>query len=178
MPLTPRGAIPGHLHIFCQKVLPAVFDDSLSYYEVVCKVVKILNEHADLMNDMQETLNLHTEQIKEIQQWIQDFESGVLNPSLEEYVKQWIDENLKFIFDHTVKQVFFGLTQEGYFVAYIPKSWSDIIFDTGFNFTDDTYGRLILRWNVDSVHTVNQKPQLATSKAHGATVDDNIRPVV
>lgn len=29
---------------FCQKILPAVFDDSLSYYELLCKVIDKLNE--------------------------------------------------------------------------------------------------------------------------------------
>ena len=29
-----------------------------------------------------------------------------------------------------VKQVYFGLTDTGYFVAYIPESWNDIIFGT------------------------------------------------
>ena len=28
---------------WCQKVLPAVYDDSLSYYELLCKVVEYLN---------------------------------------------------------------------------------------------------------------------------------------
>lgn len=174
MPLIPQGAIPGHLHIFCQKVLPAVFDDSLSYYEVVCKVAKILNTHTDLLNAMQETLNLHTSQIQEIQQWIQDFNAGNLNPQLQDWIKQWIDANLQLIFTHTAKQVFFGLTSDGYFVAYIPQSWDDIIFDTGHDYTKDTYGRLILRWNTDSVHPVNQTPQAYLEKAHGMTVDDNV----
>ena len=28
---------------WCQKVLPLVYDDSLSYYELLCKVVEFLN---------------------------------------------------------------------------------------------------------------------------------------
>lgn len=175
--MVPKGAVPGHLHIFCQKVLPAVFDDSLSYYEVVCKAVKILNEHADAINDMATTLNLHTDQIAQIQKWIQDFNAGNLNPQLQAWIKQWIDENLKYIFDHTAKQVFFGLTQDGHFVAYIPESWDDIIFDTGWDYGKDTYGRLILRWNTDAQTLVNQTPQTIAEKAHGSLVDDNLPPI-
>ena len=48
------------------------------------------------------------------------------------------------------KNLLFGLTLEGYFVAYCPESWSDIIFDTGMVYGLDTYGRLILRYDVDS----------------------------
>lgn len=36
---------------WCQKVLPLVYDDSLSYYELLCKVVKRLNEiQEDVVN--------------------------------------------------------------------------------------------------------------------------------
>lgn len=35
---------------WAQKVLPAVYDDSLSYYEVLCKVVEYLNEVIDVCN--------------------------------------------------------------------------------------------------------------------------------
>ena len=31
---------------FCQKVLPLVYDDSLSYYEVLCKAISKMNEIA------------------------------------------------------------------------------------------------------------------------------------
>jgi hypothetical protein len=33
----------GAFRFWCQKVLPLVYDDSLSYYELLCKVVKYLN---------------------------------------------------------------------------------------------------------------------------------------
>ena len=34
----------GQFRFWCQKVLPAVYDDSLSYYELLCKLVHYLNE--------------------------------------------------------------------------------------------------------------------------------------
>lgn len=40
------------LRIFCQTVLPAVYDDSLSYYEVLCKVVARLNEDTEVWNTL------------------------------------------------------------------------------------------------------------------------------
>lgn len=39
-----------NLRFWCQKVLPLVYDDSLSYYELLCKVVEKLNECVDLSN--------------------------------------------------------------------------------------------------------------------------------
>lgn len=38
------GRTIGPFRFWCQKVLPLVYDDSLSYYELLCKVVKKLNE--------------------------------------------------------------------------------------------------------------------------------------
>ena len=37
---------------WCHKVLPLVYDDSLSYYELLCKVMKKLNEIIDTVNDI------------------------------------------------------------------------------------------------------------------------------
>lgn len=43
--MKPLPPIPGYVFKFyCQKVLPAVYDDSLSYYEVLCKLTAKLNE--------------------------------------------------------------------------------------------------------------------------------------
>lgn len=40
-----------NLEFWCQKVLPLVYDDSLSYYELVDKVVSKLNELIDFTQD-------------------------------------------------------------------------------------------------------------------------------
>lgn len=50
---TNSGSI-SYLRFWCHKVLPAVFDDSLSYYELLCKVVDKLNEVIDVANLSQE----------------------------------------------------------------------------------------------------------------------------
>lgn len=40
----------------CQKILPLVYDDSLSYYENVCKLTSKMNEIIDDINDGFEAL--------------------------------------------------------------------------------------------------------------------------
>ena len=40
------------LHYYCSKVLPLVYNDTLSYYENVCKVVERLNEIVDVVNEI------------------------------------------------------------------------------------------------------------------------------
>lgn len=39
--------------IYCHKVLPASFDDSLSYYEVICKLTDKINEVIDFTDSVQ-----------------------------------------------------------------------------------------------------------------------------
>ena len=41
-----------HLHDHCFKVLPLVYDESLSYYEVLCKVMKTVNEISEAVEDI------------------------------------------------------------------------------------------------------------------------------
>ena len=41
-----------HLLMLCHKVIPLVYDESLSYYESLCKVAQLLNECIDAVNDI------------------------------------------------------------------------------------------------------------------------------
>ena len=42
-----------YLRFWCQKVLPAVYDQSLSYYEVLCKLAAFLNKTVDEMEKIE-----------------------------------------------------------------------------------------------------------------------------
>lgn len=80
----------------------------------------------------------------------------------EEAINDWFRKDAERIFKELYSSVYFGLTLDGYFVAYVPESWADdIIFDTGAVYGEDTYGRLILRFNVDDSKdgAVNQRPE-------------------
>ena len=116
---------------YCQKVLPAVFDDSLSYYEAVCKMVEKLNEIIKTANLSSESIKLLFELVEGLQKQLDEFKEHGFDDYYKEQVKQWIDDNLYNIFRYTIRQVVFGLTKEGYVVAYVPDSWSDIDFDMG-----------------------------------------------
>lgn len=97
--------------------------------------------------------------MREIASEFEEFKSHGFDDYYADQVARWIDENANLLFDRLARQVYFGLTSEGYFVAYIPRSWDDIIFDTGYDYSKDTYGRLILRFDTDGYSTVNQTPE-------------------
>ena len=62
---------------WCQKVLPLVYDDSLSYYELLCKVVDYLNK---TMEDVEvlhsDVTNLH-EAYEELQEYVNNYFSSL-----------------------------------------------------------------------------------------------------
>lgn len=59
-------------------------------------------------------------------------------------MKSWIREYGVDIIAEEIKTVHFGLTNDGYFCAFIPKSWSEVRFDTVTDSDDPLYGHLML----------------------------------
>ena len=68
---------------WCQKVLPLVYDDSLSYYELLCKVVCKLNELAENQNNL-------SDEIKQVAADLDDFKNQVPG-MIEAKVQEWLD---------------------------------------------------------------------------------------
>lgn len=119
---------------WCQKVLPLVYDDSLSYYELLCKVVDYLNHVIADNNAIIDELDELKQELAVVQEWINNYNTVEIEKIIAE----------------AIKMVFFGLTDSGYFVAYIPDSWEDITFNTtDYDYPDPTnvgYGHLVLSY--------------------------------
>ena len=106
----------GSFRFWCQKVLPLVYDDSLSYYELLCKVVGYLNnviENVDTLNGnidalkdayelLQEYVNSYFDSLDvqtEINNKLDDMASDgslavVLNPIISEEVTAWLAKHI------------------------------------------------------------------------------------
>lgn len=63
-----------------------------------------------------------------------------------ENFREWADKNLPAMVSEMVRFVWFGLTQDGHFVAYVPANWGWLHFDTGIDITEPEYGHLIIRY--------------------------------
>lgn len=138
---------------WCQKVIPLVYDNSLSYYEVLCKVVEMCNDLIIAQNQTTEILKEFGIDIQQLQSEVAQLQTELERIKngdyMSEYINalaQWIDNNLQTLVARIVKYVSFGLSQDGHFVAYIPPTWNFIQFDTVYDPTSDLYGHLILRW--------------------------------
>lgn len=139
----------GMFRYFCQRVLPAVYDDSLSYYEVLCNVTEKLNEVISADDSDALAIAELQEKVAELAATFETFAESGFEDYYEQLLKAWIDKNgEQIIKDMLIIGIFFGLTDDGYFCAYVPDSWSDIMFDTGAVYGSEEYGRLILRYDV------------------------------
>lgn len=55
------------IRFWCQKILPAVYDDSLSYYELLAKLVAKLNEVIEVANFSTEAWEAVYEEIARVE---------------------------------------------------------------------------------------------------------------
>lgn len=96
-PLTPADFTPemGNyrelqpFRYWCQKVLPLVYDDSLSYYELLCKVVDYLNKTMEDVETLHgDVTNLHTA-YEQLQNYVNNYFS---NLDVQEEINNKLDE--------------------------------------------------------------------------------------
>lgn len=59
-----------------------------------------------------------------------DIIAGRFPEEISKAFEDWMRKNALDLVGKLVISVYFGLTEAGYFVAYIPESWQDIIFNT------------------------------------------------
>lgn len=93
----------------------------------ILKNMKIFISALEELNDWKEE---HEEQYQQLKDLYDQIMSGNFPPSVTAAFEKWMKENAIDLVGSLVKQVYFGLTDTGYFVAYIPESWDDIIFNT------------------------------------------------
>lgn len=132
---------------WCYKVLPLVYDDSLSYYELLCKVVSKLNE-------LIEKYASFDDMVEEIQTAI-----DALQKQIDEFDTTYIEKLIK---DKLANMIYVWISDAGYFIYYIPESWNDVSFNTtGLDIQNEQladnghvanyeYGRLVLSMYADA----------------------------
>ena len=89
--------------------------------------------------------------IDDLQKLLDDIAAGNFPEEISSAIKNWITANFYNIVGDMAKAVWFGLTDSGYFVAYIPESWDEVTFKTtGLDYTTGLmpeYGHLVLQAN-------------------------------
>lgn len=91
----------------------------------------------------------HQQEYEELKALYDDIMAGNFPDSIKAAFASWMSANAINLVGQLVKSVFFELTDAGYFVAYIPDSWSDIIFkttDLDISVPGVDYGHLVLNY--------------------------------
>lgn len=58
---------------WCYKVLPLVYDDSLSYYEILCKVVKYINEMLEELETSEKRIDGLDDAVKKLREYVEHY---------------------------------------------------------------------------------------------------------
>jgi len=128
-----------------QKVLPAVYDDSLSYYEVLAKVQDKCNELVSANNYLQGWQDEQDRVIAELAQEVEDFINGGYRQDFDRFAQAWLQENIEEAIALGTHMVFFALDDSGYFKAVIPQKWA-FTFGTIVDYDDPNYGSLTITY--------------------------------
>lgn len=92
-----------------------------------------------------------TDEYNKFKELVEMIEAGVFPESIRDAFADWMRANALNLVGELVKMVYFGITDTGYFVAYIPEGWEDIIFNTtGLDITlpGYEYGHLVLSFEI------------------------------
>lgn len=108
-----------------------------------------IKEIVTKIDDLEAWKTTHKEEYKELKDLYDDITSGVFPQSIIDGLNEWmINRGGLELIQSLVKGVYFGLTDDGYFIAYIPDTWNDITFKTtGYDYEDPIitdYGHLVL----------------------------------
>lgn len=139
-------------------IIPKMYWDAMSQEQrihAICRQIEKLICYADYLGGNVDDLTIKYDELKA--DFDKFMESG-FDDYYYEQIEQWIINHMPEIISTYVKQVFFGLTLEGNFIAYIPQgsAWDDVLFDTGQVYELDTYGRLMLFYETDASSNVWQ----------------------
>lgn len=138
--------------------IPKMYWDVYSQEDRIKKLCCEFFKMTKYADKIAEQLNLTDDELEELRNELEEYIQGAFETYYEEMLNNWINENMADILSRAMRIVYFGLTLDGYFVGYIPEgnAWDDIMFDTGQNYDDDKYGRLMLYYKTDSSSDVWQ----------------------
>lgn len=114
-------------------------------------LIKSVKKLIQCCEDMQHWRIDHEAEYNQLKALYDALMSGTFPPEIVTALNKWMAENGRDLVGELVKMVFFGITDDGYFVAYIPEYWDEIIFNTtgyDINLPDFDFGHLVLSFKI------------------------------
>lgn len=100
---------------WCFKVLPLVYDDELSYYEVICKCVDYINNLIENDKAISNDIEQLKQEMKQVQEWINNYDTSFAESIIREFL---------------ATMIFVTISDSGYIIYNIPANWQSITFNT------------------------------------------------
>ena len=127
-----------NFRFWCFKVLPLVYDDELSYYEVICKCVDYINNLIENDKAISNDVEQLKQEMKQVQEWIDNYDTSFAESIIREYL---------------TTMIFVTISDSGYIIYNIPANWQSITFNTtGLDIENNIgvgnydYGHLVLSY--------------------------------
>lgn len=93
-------------------------------------LIKHVNSYDEVINTLNAWIAENEPKLDDMEALYQALISGNLPVGVQNGIEKWCRENMADLVAEMAHLVFFGITDDGYFVAYVPETWSDIIFNT------------------------------------------------
>ena len=126
------------------------FPHTRSYDSDLGWLIKNVSGYNETIAALNEWIATNTPRIDDLEAFDAALESGTLPAGVQQGIETWLTQHGAEIVAAIIKNVWFGLTDAGYFVAYVPDSWADIIFKTtGLDIDlalQPEYGHLVLQY--------------------------------
>lgn len=116
--------------------LPAAYDDSLSFYEVVCSLVDKVNK----------VISSNETNMKAIEDALNELYDYVHGTAWEGVICQWVNANLPCIVAQVCRWFQFGISDNGNVVCVIPTSWQNFGIHWNTDFGSPDFGKLTIGW--------------------------------
>lgn len=119
------------LHFYCQKILPLVYTNALSYYEVLCKVVSFLNDVSEQVDENSEAIEYLVSTIESVISKVDGFETRFteLENSIEtkfDELEQQLDERIDSKTEQAEQRLIAIINES---LEEIQKSIADIVLE-------------------------------------------------
>lgn len=124
------------------------FPNTRTYDNDLGWIIKNIKSYNDAIAALEQFRVDSEEAFEQLRRLLQDVANGNFPPEISSAITNFIAKHFYEIVGDMIKFVWFGLTDSGYFVAYIPENWKDLKFaTTGYDYSTELqteYGHLCL----------------------------------
>lgn len=124
------------------------FPNTRTYDNDLGWIIKNIKSYNDAIAALEQFKVDSEEAFEQLRRLLQDVANGNFPPEIANAITNFIAKHFYDIVGDMIKFVWFGLTDSGYFVAYIPENWKELKFaTTGYDYNTELqteYGHLCL----------------------------------